>query len=212
MNILLTGGSRGIGKAINDYFTEHGHNVIAPTRQELDVSNYMLCRKYGSNKEIDILINCAGMNNPSSNYYFDAHMDVNFSGPKWLCDELLPIMRDKKYGRILNIGSIWIEITKATRGKYSISKAALHAMTKQIAVEYGQYNILCNTLSPGFIETEMTYKNNTDEEIAIIQKEIPIQRLGKPEEVAKLAYFLTVENTYINGQNIIMDGGYSICA
>lgn len=222
MNVLITGGSKGIGKAIKDYFTEKGHNVLSPTRSELDLSDHQSVIWYLQESEInctyiDIIINCAGIN--KLNKFEDIGIDslnevmfVNFNSYFRINRHFIPLMKQLEYGRILNIGSIWLDLAKISRGAYSVSKAALHAMTKQIAIEYGQYNILCNTLSPGFVETEMTYKNNSNEDIALIQKEIPQQRLAKPEEIAKLAYFLTVENSYINGQNIIIDGGYSICA
>jgi len=217
MNILITGASRGIGKAIATKFKENQHyNIYTPTRQEMDLVSLTGIKGYlADKKHIDIIINCAGINNTSLsglNIDVGTHLITNFEGPKCIINTLLPHMKEKTYGRILNIGSIWIDHTKPGRGGYSISKAALHAYTKQIAVEYGQYGILSNTLSPGFINTDMTKQNNTDEELAIISNEIPVKRLGSPEEIAELAYFLTIKNTYINGQNIIIDGGYSICA
>jgi 3-oxoacyl-[acyl-carrier protein] reductase len=118
-------------------------------------------------------------------------------------------MKERKYGRILNIGSIWVEQTKKNRSAYSASKAALDALSRSITAEYAQYNILANTLSPGFIGTQLTYKNNTPEDLKQIVSNVPVGRLGTPAEIATLAYFLTVDNTYISGQNIIIDGGFS---
>jgi 3-oxoacyl-[acyl-carrier protein] reductase len=118
-------------------------------------------------------------------------------------------MVQKQYGRIVNIGSIWIDTAKQGRLAYSASKNALHALTKAITAEYAHYNILANTVSPGFIETDLTYQNNSPEDILKMIHNIPVSRLGKPEEIAKLVYQLSVENTYIAGQNIIIDGGFS---
>lgn len=216
-NILITGASRGIGQAIRDRFlkidlkSRMEQQLYLPSRSEMDVSSETSISDYLSMKNINIIINCAGVNNLNQTLSPN-EMDVNFNGPRWIIEYCLEGMKNNNFGRILNIGSIWIDIARQGRGKYSISKSALHSYTKQIAVEYGQYNILANTLSPGFIETDMTYNNNTEEELALIQSEIPIRRLGNPSEVAELAWFLTMNNTYINGQNIIIDGGYSICA
>lgn len=215
MNILITGTSRGIGKAIKEQFELNNHKVFAPTRKEMDVSNVDSIIDYLATLEdtdIEAIINCAGINNTHNYGLLSDEMNTNLYGPKTICDLLLPSMVRNRLGRILNIGSIWIDLARTGRGKYSMSKSALHAYAKQIAIEYGQYGILCNTLSPGFIATDMTYKNNTDEELSIIQNEIPIKRLGTPQEIAKLAYFLIAENSFINGQNIIADGGYSVCA
>jgi len=111
--------------------------------------------------------------------------------------------------RIINIGSIWINYAKTLRGGYSASKNALHSLTKTIVSEYSEYNILCNTISPGYILTDLTIQNNTTEDLKNITNQIPLKRLGNTDEIAKLVYFLTIENTYINGQNITIDGGYS---
>ena len=78
--------------------------------------------------------------------------------------------------------------------------------------EFSQYNILANTVSPGYISTDMTFQNNTEEQLSQIIKNIPLDRLGCPAEVADLVYFLTVNNSYISGQNIVIDGGYSCTA
>jgi 3-oxoacyl-[acyl-carrier protein] reductase len=117
-------------------------------------------------------------------------------------------MVHQKYGRIINIGSIWIDLAKPGRLAYSASKNALHSLTKALTAEYAQYNILSNTISPGFILTDLTTQNNTPEELEKLKENIPIKRLGLPSEIAKLVYLLSIENTYISGQNIKIDGGY----
>jgi 3-oxoacyl-[acyl-carrier protein] reductase len=118
-------------------------------------------------------------------------------------------MIKQNYGRIVNIGSIWIDTAKPNRLAYSASKSALHALTKAVTAEYAQHNILANTVSPGFILTDLTRQNNTAQEIEVLREKIPAKRLGVPEEIAKLVYILTVDNGYIAGQNIIIDGGFS---
>ena len=207
MKILVTGGSRGIGKAIVDLFIYNGHSVSAPTRSELDLTQPINLQ----DREFDIVINCAGINPIKTlDWIHDNEvMMVNYLSPLEIIQQCLPYMVEKQYGRIINIGSIWIDTAKPGRLAYSASKNALHALTKAITAEYGHWNILANTISPGFIETELTFQNNTTDEILKMIHNIPVSRLGKPEEVAKLVYQLTIENTFISGQNIIIDGGFS---
>lgn len=210
MKVLVTGGSRGIGKAIVNHFENNGHYVFSPTRDQLDLnSNFLL-----ENIEYDIVINNAGINPLKSivDISDDQVMQVNYNAPLQIVQQCLPYMLSKKYGRIVNIGSIWINIAKANRLAYSASKNALHALTKAIAAEYTTQGILANTISPGFIGTDLTYQNNTKQEIEDMIKKVPAKRLGQPEEVAKLVYQMSVENTFISGQNIVIDGGYSCTA
>lgn len=210
MKVLVTGGSRGIGKAIVNQFENNGHHVFSPSRDELNLSSNVLLE----NIEYDIVINNAGINPLKSiiDISDDQVMQVNYNAPLQIVQQCLPYMLSKRYGRIVNIGSIWINIAKANRLAYSASKNALHALTKAIAAEYTSQGILANTISPGFIGTDLTYQNNTEQEIEELVKKVPAKRLGKPEEVAKLVYQMSVENTFISGQNIIIDGGYSCTA
>ena len=93
---------------------------------------------------------------------------------------------------------------------YSMTKHGIHGLTKTLAVELAEYNILINTVCPGFTLTELTYKNNTAEQIDGISKEIPIGRMAKPYEIASaIAYLAGDENTYMTGQLIAVDGGYT---
>jgi 3-oxoacyl-[acyl-carrier protein] reductase len=207
MRVLVTGGSKGIGKAIVQLFEHNGHSVYSPSRSKLDLTQTVDLQ----DREFDIVINNAGIN--PLTYIKDISdeevMKVNYLSPLQIIQQCLPYMVNQKYGRIVNIGSIWIDTSKPKRAAYSASKSALHSLTKSLTAEYAPENILTNTISPGFIGTDLTYQNNTKEEIALLSKQIPVGRLGLPEEIAQLVYTLSVENNYIAGQNIIIDGGYS---
>ena len=211
MRILITGGSRGIGSDICEIFKKYGHEVIAPTREELDLSQPF---SFIPDK-IDILINNAGINIIDSIFEgenYEKMMTVNYFSPLRLFKLCLPYMKKQNYGRVVNIGSVWVDYAKPGRSSYSASKNALHSLTKAITAEYGTYNILANTVSPGFFITDMTFQNNTEEDLKDLRSKIPLGRLGYTNEVADLVYYLSVNNSYISGQNIVIDGGYSCTA
>lgn len=207
MKVMVTGGSGGIGSAIVNEFSLRGHEVYAPSRTELNLAADPVL----TNSTFDIVINNAGINplRLISDISDLEVMQVNYLAPLRIIQQCLPHMVVNRYGRIVNIGSVWVNLSRQKRGAYSASKSALDSLARSITAEYAQYNILANTVSPGFIETELTRKNNSPEELVKIQNDIPVGRLGAPTEIAKLVYTLTVDNTYISGQNIIIDGGFS---
>jgi 3-oxoacyl-[acyl-carrier protein] reductase len=212
MKVLLTGGSRGIGLAIKSLFEKRHHDVHAPTREELDLHNV----PHIQSPNYDVVINNAGINIISDltdfNYDEDSIMKLNYFSPLHIIKQCIPYMAQQKFGRIVNIGSVWTKLAKPGRSNYAASKCALDSLARSITAEYAKYNILCNTVSPGFIATDMTYKNNTEEELEAIKANVPLGRLGNPNEIAELVYNLAVNNTFITGQNIIIDGGYTCVA
>jgi 3-oxoacyl-[acyl-carrier protein] reductase len=121
-------------------------------------------------------------------------------------------MIQQRLGHIINIGSIWSNIAKEKRAAYSASKSALESLARSITSECGKYGILANTVSPGFILTDLTKQNNTDDQIKELENNIPLNRLGTVNDIANFIYFLATQNSYITGQNIIIDGGYSCVA
>lgn len=210
MKVLITGGSRGIGKSIVTLFKEKGHDVYSPSREELDLTkDFTLVRS-----DFDIIINNGGINPLKLIEDINDRevMQVNYQAPLSIIQQCIPHMVANGYGRIINIGSIWIGLAMQKRLAYSASKNALHALTKAITAEYSDKGIIANTISPGFIGTDLTYQNNSESELQQIKDKVPLKRLGTPEEVAKLVYQLTIENSFITGQNIIIDGGYSCTA
>lgn len=207
MRVLLTGGSGGIGNAIAREFEKHGHVVYTPTRSDIDLSKEVKLKFV----DFDIVVCNAGINpiKPITDISDEEVMRVNYTSHLEIVQQCLPYMIGQGWGRIVNIGSIWIDTAKPGRLAYSASKAALHSLTKFITAEYAVNGVIANTISPGYVMTELTHKNNTPEELGKIRERIPVKRLGLPIEIAKLAYNLTIDNQYIAGQNIIIDGGYS---
>lgn len=216
--VLITGASRGIGKACAEVFSVHGYFVLSPGRNELDLVSEKSIRDYISNlqKPVDVLVNNAGINPLAVIGEIDFKhanqlMDTNFWAPVLLTDLLAPKMKERGYGRIVNISSIWSGVTKSGRAMYASSKAAINAFTRTAAIEFANSNVLVNAVAPGYVNTELTKINNTPEQIEAIKSNLPINRLAEPSEIAELIYFLASEkNTFVTGQTIFADGGYSI--
>lgn len=217
-NVLITGASRGIGKAIKERYVNSGYIVIAPTRKELDLSDEKSLNKFIENNKdikIDIIINNAGINEINfieniTDDEIDKMITVNLIAPMKLIRNFVPKMKMNRFGRIINIGSIWAVVSKEGRCVYSATKNGIHGVTNTLAVELAPYNILVNTVCPGFTLTELTKKNNTEEQIKNIVKDIPLGRMAEPEEIAEVVYFLgTEKNTYLTGQKITVDGGFT---
>lgn len=213
MKALITGGSGGIGSTICGYFRQQDITVINPTRDELDLSDPSSIKDYlNSIDDLHIIINNAGINDlthidTTSLDEITNTFNVNFFSPYVIVSHFLNKFKKQDYGRIINISSILGSYSKCARSTYSSSKAALHSFTKSIVTETKGFNILTNTISPGYIDTKLTFKNNSAEQLVKLINEVPVKKLGQPIEIAKWAHKLTVENEYINGQEIIIDGG-----
>ena len=119
-------------------------------------------------------------------------------------------MKKNKYGRIVNISSIWGTKTKERRAAYTTSKSAINGLTKTMSVELARYNVLVNTVSPGFTMTEMTEKILTKGEKVALISQVPVRRFATVSEISKAVMFLASDlNTYITGQDLKVDGGFS---
>ena len=164
---------------------------------------------------IDILVNDAGANplapfDQVSDGNLDEVLALNLVAPFRLCRALVPGMAERGYGRIVNISSIWSLVAKPGRSAYAMSKSGLNGLTRSLAVEVAGRNVLVNAIAPGFIATEMTYQNNSLEEVAALVGQLPAGRLGSPAEIAELvAFFASERNAFTTGQVIVCDGGYT---
>jgi 3-oxoacyl-[acyl-carrier protein] reductase len=216
--VFLTGGARGIGAAIREELTASGLQVIAPFREELDLSSVASVEGYLNSHPdlaVDVLINNAGVNNPQligeiSSVNWTRTLQVNLGSALRLIQFFAPGMASRGYGRILNTSSILGSVTKDGRALYSMTKAALDALTRSAAVEFGPKGVLVNSLAPGYVDTELTRQNNSRDSMEAIISGIPLRRMAGADELAKIAAFLVSENnTYITGQTIVADGGFT---
>ncbi|GAB4349939.1 MAG: 3-oxoacyl-[acyl-carrier-protein] reductase [Flammeovirgaceae bacterium] len=216
--VLITGGSKGIGKAICNLLSQSSDlEIVAPTRIELDLNSNDSIKQYLlTNKGFDIVINNAGINNLAlvedvTPELFREMLQVNLEAPMYILSHTISHMKEKRWGRIINISSIWGISSKDRRAMYSATKSGLNGITKSLAKEMGPYNILVNSLCPGFINTELTKKNISEELKTELCSQIPLGRFAEPEEVAKYIKFLiSDENSYITGQTLLIDGGFLI--
>ena len=209
MKILITGTSRGIGKAIAELFLKKGHEVFGIDREEASVedksyTHYLVdIRDYDRLPDIEgvnILINNAGTQNGDD-------IDINLKA-------LIHIT--EKYGvqknirSILNIGSASAH-TGSEFPEYCASKGGVMAYTKNTAMRVASFGATCNSLDPGGVLTPLNECVMNDEELwKQIMDETPLRRWATPEEIAEWAYFLTAVNTFCTGQSIIVDGGECI--
>ena len=165
-------------------------------------------------ERIDVCINNAGINRIS--YIYDALLtdwedvlNVNLRAPFAILHDVSQIMKRNKYGRIVNIGSIFGVISREKRAIYSSVKSGLVGLTRAVAIDLAPYNILVNCVSPGFVRTDLTESILSEAEIRELTARIPLGRMAVPEDISKVVVFLSSDlNTYITGQNIIVDGGY----
>lgn len=213
---LITGASRGIGAAIAARLQDEGLRILSPSSKALDLSSTVSIDRYLSQltDPIDILVNNAGINrlgsiDEISGKDFEEVIQVNLLGHFRLTQGLVKGMKARRYGRIVNVSSIWSLVSRERRVTYSAAKAGLNGLTRALALELAPYHIMVNAVAPGYINTELTMKNNTPEALERIAEEIPLGRLGEPSEIAECVAFLcSPKNSYMTGQVIVLDGGY----
>ena len=165
--------------------------------------------------KVDVLINNAGVNKIES--VTEISLDdwdwinaVNLRGPFLLTQAASEKMKKQKSGKIINIASIFGVVSKENRAAYSSTKWGLIGFTKAVALDLASFNVQVNAVSPGFVDTDLTRQIIGPENLKQLVETIPQGRLAQPDEIAKVVLFLcSVLNTYITGQNIVVDGGFT---
>jgi len=230
--VLITGGSRGIGRGISHVLHEAGYEIIAVGKSkqgdflkpgiryiQADLSTLAGISKIRKliNKETPpILINCLGIEK-NSNFTdinlkdYKLVMDTNVTCHLELSKSVVPHMVKNKWGRIIFITSIWGSMGTRRRAVYTMSKFALHGLAMSLADEYAKDGIRVNCVAPGFIYTDKTSLGGGrgKKRNKFLAAKVPAQRLGQPEEIGHaVKWLVSKESDYISGQVIAVDGGF----
>jgi len=234
-NIIVTGASGGIGNAIVEKFYENSANILATGTkiekleelkkkfnnikiQKFDISQHEKIEEFINNAtkqlggSLDCIVNNAGITRDNLTIRMSLEewmkvIDINLTSTFLMSKYSIKKMLKNKSGKIINITSVVGHTGNAGQANYAASKAGIVAMSKSLAIEYAKKNINVNCISPGFISTAMTDKLDEKFKEAIVAK-IPSNKLGKPEDIANAAIFLSSDQSdYINGETIHVNGG-----
>ena len=233
---FISGASRGIGKAIAFQFASEGYDLYLTCKshveelerygKKLEEQFSISCQTFSCDmgnaeevdrvfeqiKDLDVVVNNAGISyigliTDMTVEDWNRIMNTNLNAVFFVCRHAIPLMLRKKNGRIINISSVWGNVGASMEVAYSTTKGGMNAFTKALAKELGPSSIQVNAIACGVIDTEMNQCFDEEEREALIQ-EIPADRMGKTEEVAKLAYSLATGPEYLTGQIISLDGGW----
>lgn len=242
-NALITGASKGLGKAIAESFASVGANIAITSRNmsELSETRNEIVEKYGVKvyayevdhsdwkhanafiekvkremDEIHILVNNAGTGllrpiEDMTDDEWDYILSLNINNYMALCRGFVPDMKKRRAGKIINIASLFGVTALENRTAYCSSKGAVISFTRALAIELAPYNINVNSISCGAMRTPlMTHSWNDPVRREYFKSQAPLGRWGEPEDIAGTALLLASEaGSYITGQNIIIDGGWS---
>ncbi|MGH9575899.1 MAG: SDR family NAD(P)-dependent oxidoreductase [Terriglobales bacterium] len=240
---IVTGGSRGIGRAIAEALARAGFRVAIGYRERRTEADALAARIHAAGGHaiavrtdvtriedanalvkatldafggVDVLVNNAGIALPNVSIadtdaqQWERVLAVNLSAPFHLICAVLPHMREKRRGHIINISSNVTQRLPAGLGAYAVSKAGLEALTRVLAKEEGPNGIRVNAVAPGPIRTEMLEefftKMGPDRTQAFLNS-IPLRRAGEPQEIAAMVAFLATDASYVTGQVIFVNGG-----
>ncbi len=238
--VVVTGASRGIGKAISIKFAQtQDYMVIGTATSEAGADNItnnlqqysgvgkvlnisdsesvdlfieQLAKEYGG---IDILVNNAGITKDGliirmNKNDWEEVIDINLTGTFILSKAVLKSMMKKRWGRIINISSVVADTGNPGQTNYVASKSGIEGFTRALALEVASRNITVNSVAPGFIDTDMTDKLNQDQKSHIL-KNIPMQKIGEPDDIANAVFFLSQDSAkYITGIVLPVNGGLSM--
>ena len=237
--VIVTGASRGIGRAISIYYAQNGFNVciccrkssdkLEELKQEIlkygvrcisyigDIGVYKNCEEFfelikKNFSKIDVLINNAGVSYIGllQDMTPDDWQDIvsaNLTSVFNCCKLSIPLMLSRHEGKIINISSVWGCVGASTEVAYSATKGGINSFTKALAKELAPSNIQVNAIACGIIDTDMnSFLDEADLQSVI--DEVPAGRIGKPEDVAKLAFDISNTSSYLTGQVIKLDGGW----
>jgi len=243
-NVLVTGGSRGIGKACVEMFLKSGANVAFTFNSAKEKADKIIKSYNGSSKikyyklnlaelneienkvgnilndfnNVDILVNNAGIWKEAAidkmtMEEWNEMMNINLTSAYLITKLLVPKMKERRFGRIINIASTAGQRGEAFHSHYAASKGGMISLTKSLAAELGEFNITVNCVAPGWVITDMTSDSLADSEInKKVLSDIPLQKIAQPQEIAGPVLFLASDlASHITGEILNVNGGSVLC-